>query len=591
MKLSSALPGLAAGMVVFLGNGSSAANAANAADAAFDRRFAGTFLEEYWKLWPDQAIAAGYYRVADDLVVPDAQARARRQHFLETWLARVRAVKADALDPAHRTDRLILILQLEGRIWQLTTYRDWQWDPSVYNVAEPFALLLNTGYAPVEERLRHVLRRLADVPAYYAAARASIEDPTPEHTALAIDQNKGTLEVFGRDLEDQIAQANLSPPERALFRARIDAAREAVQHYIDSLLMLDPAHRGAARSFRIGEALYEQKFRYQIANGSAARALYERAVEEKEAVLGRMDVLTGQLWPKYFPNAAMPADRSTRIRTLIDKLSEQHIPRDRMFETVKSQISMLEEFVTRHNLLTLDPSKPLEVRITPTYKLGIASASLDAPGPYDPGARTYYNVTPLDTLTAAQAESTLREYNNWMLPILSIHEAVPGHYVQLSYANRSPSLIKSVFANDAMVEGWAVYGERMMMEAGFGDDTAEQWLIYSKWNLRSVVNTILDYAVHTQNMSEADAMRLLTQEAFQADQEAREKWHRVQVTSVQLTSYFAGYSAIYDLRERLKREHPQSFDLRKFHERFLSYGSAPVGLIADLIEGGANGAR
>jgi len=139
-----------------------------------------------------------------------------------------------------------------------------------------------------------------------------------------------------------------------------------------------------------------------------------------------------------------------------------------------------------------------------------------------------------------------------------------------------------------MVEGWAVYGERMMMEAGFGDDTAEQWLIYSKWNLRSVVNTILDYSVHTQNMGEPEAMRLLTQEAFQTDQEAREKWHRVQVTSVQLTSYFAGYSAIYALRERLKREHPQSFDLRGFHEQFLSYGNAPVSVIADLMESAAS---
>src|SRR4029079_9864118 len=172
------------------------------------------------------------------------------------------------------------------------------------------------------------------------------------------------------------------------------------------------------------------------------------------------------------------------------------IARDKLFETIKSQIPQLQDFVAQHGLLTLDRSKPLEVRVTPPYKQGIAGAGIDAPGPYDPGARTYYNVTPLDPLTPEQAESYLREYNEWMLPILSIHEAVPGHYVQLVYSNRAPSLIKSLFGNGAMVEGWAVYGERMMMEAGFGDSTAEQWLIYSKWNLRSVVNTILDYAVH-----------------------------------------------------------------------------------------------
>jgi len=167
--------------------------------------------------------------------------------------------------------------------------------------------------------------------------------------------------------------------------------------------------------------------------------------------------------------------------------------------------------------------------------------------------------------------------------VLNIHEAVPGHYVQLIYANRSPSFIKSIFGNGAMIEGWAVYAERMMLESGYGDDKAEMWLIYSKWNLRSVCNTILDYGVHVLDMSEADVMDLLTRQAFQTQAEAADKWKRVQRTSVQLTSYFAGYSAIYDLRERLKRERGDAFDLKRFHEQFLSYGNAPVAVIGPLM--------
>jgi uncharacterized protein (DUF885 family) len=248
-------------------------------------------------------------------------------------------------------------------------------------------------------------------------------------------------------------------------------------------------------------------------------------------------------------------------------------------------IPELEQWVSDHNLVTLDPAKPLQVRITPKYKQGVAGASIDAPGPYDAGARTYFNVTPLDDLTPERAESSLREYNRWMLPILVIHEAVPGHYVQLVYSNKSPSLIKSIFGNGAMVEGWAVYGERMMLESGYGDDTAEEWLMYSKWNLRSVCNTILDYGVHVLGMSEADAKELLIHQAFQSDEEVREKWRRVTLSSVQLTSYFAGYSAIYDLRERLKREQGAQFDLKRFHEKFLSYGSAPVQVIEEMMSG------
>jgi uncharacterized protein (DUF885 family) len=297
-----------------------------------------------------------------------------------------------------------------------------------------------------------------------------------------------------------------------------------------------------------------------------------------------MALLADLLWPKYFPNAAPPDDRFDKIGRVIAKLSEQHVAREELVAAISEQIPELEQWVRDHDLLTLDPTKPLKVRETPLYMRGIALASINAPGPYDPGAPTYYNVTPLDDLSAERAESTLREYNRWMLPILNIHEAVPGHYAQLVYANKSPSLIKSVFGNGAMIEGWAVYTERMMLESGYGDSKAEMWLVYSKWNLRTVCNTILDYGVHALDMSEADAMDLLVRQAFQTEQEAAEKWRRVTRTSVQLTSYFSGYSAIMELRERLKRKQGEKFDLKRFHEQFLSYGNAPVKVIRELMD-------
>jgi uncharacterized protein (DUF885 family) len=273
-----------------------------------------------------------------------------------------------------------------------------------------------------------------------------------------------------------------------------------------------------------------------------------------------------------------------RVARLIDKLSEQHVTAEEFLPEIERQIPQLADWITKHQLLTLDPDRPLKVRPTPAHQRGIAIASIDSPGPYDPAAPTYYNVQPITELPAERSESLLREYNRWMLPILNIHEAIPGHYAQLVYGNKSPSRIKSIFGNGAMIEGWAVYGERMMLESGFGDHTAEIWLIYSKWLLRSVCNTLLDYAVHVNNMSEADAKRLLVEEAFQSAEEANGKWRRVQLSSVQLTSYFAGYAAIYDFREQLKRTLGESFDLKNFHEQFLSYGNAPVALIKELMQ-------
>jgi uncharacterized protein (DUF885 family) len=578
-------------LCALLALGASSAAAADAgahsgASAQFEREFGAAFLDQYWHLHTANAISAGYYKVAPDLTVPDAKSRAALLRFLNTSVARLNKTPAASLDPAARTDRAVLLTQLQGEIWYLSVFHDWEWDPSEYNIAEPFALLLNTEYAPLETRLRSVLARLTNVPAYFAAAKSNIKNPTREHTQLAIEQSAGALEVFGPDLEKQIAGARLTASERALFTKRIAAARAAISDYIAWLKAKDQElANGTPRSFRIGRDLYGPKFAYDIASGSTAETLFEHAQQEKERLLARMDMLADELWPKYFPNAPRPDDRLDKIGVLIGKMSEQHIARGDLFKEVQKTIPELAQWITDHNLLTLDPSKPLEVRITPKYKQGVAGASIDSPGPYDTAARTFFNVTPLDDLTPERAESSLREYNRWMLPVLVIHEAIPGHYVQLVYSNKSPSLIKSLFSNGAMVEGWAVYGERMMLESGYGGDTAEQWLMYSKWNLRSVCNTILDYSVHVLDMSEADAKHLLIHDAFQTDQEAREKWRRVSLTSVQLTSYFAGYSAIYDFRERLKKEQAGQFDLKAFHEKFLSYGSAPVKVIEEMMTG------
>lgn len=562
------------------------AAAASDRNDTFAAEFGDRFFKAYWPLHPDAAVTVGYYAAADRLPAPDARERAALLAFDRRELAALRRYRPEQLDDGHRTDQALLENQLESEQWQLRQLRDWQWDPSGYNVANTFALLLNTEYAPLDQRLRTVLRRLGRVPAYYAAARANIRNPSREHTQLAIDQNEGALEVFGPELDKQIAGSGLSARERAEFKRRLAAARGAIQGYIDWLKALDArqAQDGGARSFRLGRELYERKFTYDIQSGGTAEALYLRAQQEKEHLLGRMDTLADQLWPKYMGEAAKPADRFDKIGRLIDRMSEQHVAREQFVPAVKDLIPQLEQWVTDHQLIDLDPGKPLQVRETPAYEQGVAIAGIEAPGPYDPTAKTYFNVTPLDSYTPERAESFLREYNQWILPVFIIHEAIPGHYVQLIYANRSPSRIKSIFGNGAMIEGWAVYSERMMLESGCGGNTPEAWLMYSKWNLRSVTNTILDYGVHVLGVNREDAMHLLTHEAFQSQEEAAAKWRRVQLSSVQLTSYFAGYSEIYDFRERLKQQQGAAFNLKRFHERFLSYGSAPVRLIEELME-------
>jgi len=554
------------------------------ADREFDEQFGADFFDAYWAANPGSAIGVGYYKYADRLIVPDDKSRAAEIEFAGRWRKRLLAIDPRGLSEARRADWAILDNEFAATRWQITDLRAWEWDPSTYNVADPFAKLLNTEFASLEERLRMFSRRLRNVPAYYAAAARSIKSPTLEHTLLAIEQNQGALQIFAGELQQRIAASSLSNSERQQLAQRAVAARAAIDSYIATLHSLLPALQRDATSFRLGRTRYDKKFFYNIQTGATAQELYERALQEKDALHTRMDVLADQLWPKYFPNASAPSDRLEKIERLIAKLAERHVAREDFFGEIERQIPQLATWVTQQQLLTLDSDKPLRVRLIPPHQRGVALASIDAPGPYDPSAATYYNVMPLEELPAERAESLLREYNHWMLQILNIHEAIPGHYAQLVYANKSPSRVKSIFANGAMVEGWAVYGERMMLEAGYGDHTAEMWLIYSKWLLRSVVNTILDYSVHVSNMSEQEAKRLLVREAFQSEEEANGKWRRVQLTSVQLTSYFAGYAAIYELRETLKRERPESFDLKRFHEQFLSYGNAPVRIIRELMQ-------
>ncbi len=562
------------------------APAAIAGDADFTKAFGDDWLAQYWQFNPDYAISVGYYAVAAELPAPSEGNRKRYRDWLGTQLKALNAMAPANLSPTVHGDWEILKNQLESEAWTLDTLKSWQWNPSLYNVAEPVALLLSTPYAPEPERLRTVQKRLAQVPAYYAAAKAAITAPTREHTQLAIQQNGGALDVLGESLERQLQASALGADERKAFLKVLEPARAAVKDYIAWLQRLDTQQEkaGTARSFRLGEALYEQKFAYDIQNGSTAKALYERAVQEKDALHARMAALADQLWPKYFPDSTPPADRVEKIARMIAKLSERHVSREGFVDEVKRQIPLLEAFVREKNLVGQDASRPLEVRLTPEYQRGFSIASINAPGPYDPTAKTYYNVSPLDDYTPEQAESFLREYNHWQLQVLNIHEAVPGHYVQLLHANKSPSRIKTLFGNGAMVEGWAVYAEKMMIEAGWGGSEPELELIHDKWLLRVTSNTIIDYGIHVLGWSERQVLDLIRNEAFQSETEARGKWRRATLSQVQLTSYFAGYSAIYDYRARLKKELGERFDLERFHEAFLSYGNAPVAVIESLMK-------
>jgi uncharacterized protein (DUF885 family) len=546
--------------------------------------FSEQFIDALWTLSPTWALYSGKHVNDGHLEIPDDAGRNATLAFVKAQQDKLTQFDKSALTAQDLIDYELVSNLLGSMKWDVERFKSWQWDPSSYNVSGGFAQLINEEFAPLDERLASVLARMEQVPAYYKAAQANIENPTLEHTQLAIMQNKGAFSVFSDELMAKAAASGLTDEDKALFKNRFDTSVAAIKEHIEWLTELEKSLTlETARSFRIGETLYEEKFAFDIQSGMTAKQLYYKALDDKNNVQEEMAKITNKIWAKHM-KTPKPVDSNVAIKQLIDTLSAKHVSREKFVDEVRAQIPELIKFVNDKNLLTLDPNKPLVVRETPEYMRGFAGASISAPGPYEQAANTYYNVTPLDGMSDEAAESYLREYNHWILQVLNIHEAIPGHYSQLVYSNQSPSLIKSLFGNGAMVEGWAVYTERMMLEQGYGDFEPEMWLMYYKWNLRVIANTILDYSIQVKGMTEQEAIAFMTQEAFQQQAEAEGKWRRATLSQVQLTSYYAGFREIYDLREALAQSQGETFDLKAFHEQFLSYGSAPVKYIKELMQ-------
>ena len=554
---------------------------------SFDfERFKSEFIDAMWKMNPISASFQGLHDFDEKLPIPNKERTQSQLNFAEDWLVKLGAFDYEQLSEADKIDYHLIENDLQNTFFYLHEFKSGEWDPASYNLGGVFFQVINYQKHSLERRLENINEKLNHIEAYNSQAKMNINQPTKIHTNLAIQQLEGSKTIFENTLLDSLNASLKDEAFKQVFNEKIAKAIGVIEDYNKFLkvnFIEESSDSATFRSFRIGEELYSKKFNAEIQSAYSANEIFEAAVEEKGDLHENMFRLSDMLWEKYFGEAEKPGGRFEQIQMVIDEVAKTHVHRDSFVTAIRQQIPELIDFVNENDLVTMDPNKPLVVRETPEYMRGFAGASISAPGPYDAEAETYYNVTPLDHYNAEEAESYLREYNNYTLQILNIHEAIPGHYTQLVYSNQSPSLIKSIMGNGAMVEGWAVYAERMMLEEGYGGDQLEMGLMYYKWNLRTVCNTILDYGIQVLGYTEEDAMQLLMTEAFQEKSEAEGKWKRARLSQVQLCSYFTGYYEIMQLREELQEQMGEEFDLKTFHEEFLSYGSVPVKYIRKLM--------
>jgi uncharacterized protein (DUF885 family) len=540
------------------------------------------YLDAFWKVSPDRASGEGYHKYDSVLIVPNDKGRDAVLNFVKLQQDSLSRYEVNDLTELNKIDYRILQNQLEYTSWQQTVLKPWQWNAGYYNPIPAFAHILNENYAPLAKRLRNFYQKMADLPQYYKEAEKVVKDAVPELTNLAIDQQNAGLNILERDFADSVKKAGLPATEQKQMTDRAKLAADAIRTHVAWLKNLKSDE---PRSFRLGKELYAEKFKYEMQSAFTAQQLFNMASERKKQIHKDMDKISRQLWPKYFGKKAIPTDSLEMISKVLDTLSGNHTTAASFQSTIEAMLPKLSAFVKEKDLLTLEPTQRLIVRKSPSYFGNVAGASLSAPGPYEKNGNSYYNILSLTGMAPERAESYLREYNNYTLQILSIHEAIPGHYAQLVYSNKAPSMIKSIFGSGPMVEGWAVYGEEMMLDACY-DPSPEMKLMWYKWHLRSVCNAILDYAVHCNNMSKESAIKFLTRDAFQQNAEAEGKWKRVTLTSVQLCSYYGGYKEIAELREAYKvKVGAAKYKVKEFNEKFLSYGSAPVKLIRTAMLG------
>ena len=547
--------------------------------------FKSDFISAMWKMNPISASYQGVHEYDQELPIPNEARKQLQLEFANDWLTKLKTFEYESLSETDKIDFHLIEDDLKNTSFYVEEFKSDEWNPASYNLGGAFFQVLNYQKRSLEERLEDISKKLDYVQPYYAQAKENINRPTQVHTNLAIQQLEGSKSMFTKTILDSLAASSKEESFKKEFQAKVDDAVASIEDYKTFLRssFIESKVDSNFRSFRIGKELYSKKFDAEIQSAYSAEEIFNAAVLEKGDLHEKMFRLSDMLWEKYFGEQEKPGGRFDQIQMVIDEVAKTHVHRDSFVTSIRQQIPELVEFVNENDLITLDPQKPLVVRETPEYMRGFAGASISAPGPYDADAETYYNVTPLDSYSAEEAESYLREYNNFTLQILNIHEAIPGHYTQLVYSNQSPSLIKSIMGNGAMIEGWAVYSERMMLEAGYGGDQLEMGLMYYKWNLRTVCNTMLDYGIQVLDYTEEDAMQLLMREAFQEKSEAEGKWRRARLSQVQLCSYFTGYYEIMQLRKELQEKMGDDFKLKAFHEEFLSYGSAPVKYIRKLM--------
>ena len=543
------------------------------------------YLETEFRDQPLEATRLGDHRFdsrLDDL--SRAAIEARRVRAGETLSALPQRIEYAQLSRNSQIDYEIFRQDLTRSIWLAENIHPFEEDPRVYGeyLSDSVYLLLTQSTLPKETNIANCLARMEQIPRVVAAAKDNLLHPARPLLETAIRQNQGSIAFYEKDLFEFAGKT----PQLALLKASAQRVAACLKEY-QTFLEKDLLPR-ATGEWRLGRDKFYRKLELEMDANLTADQVLADAQAEFERVQRDMYVVARQLWSGYYPGRALPSDdaagRRETNQKVLDRIAQEHGRPENLTRDVRKAVAQIKRFISERDLLRLPKPDSCQVVEMPEFQRGNSTAYMNSPPPLDPKALGYYAVSPPPKDWSAQrVKSYLEEYNRYMLQILTIHEAYPGHYVQFEYANRNPSAIRRVLRSGVFIEGWAVYTEQTMLDEGYGRGDLALRLTQLKFYLRAVANTILDHQMHCAGMTDDAALKFLTEEAYQSDGEARLKIIRAKQSAVQLSTYFVGRMAHYRLRQAVERELGADFDLGLYHEAVLAQGAVPVKYLPELV--------
>ena len=546
------------------------------------QRTAHDYIEQYLQANPEDATELGDHRFDGQLTDYSSEARAKELATQKEFRDKLSAIDGSQLTGANNVDFRILKENIDYKIFQAEELKEAEWNPLVYmqSLANSLYLLVARDFAPPEKRIPNLRQRMEAIPRVIAQAKANLQQPPRVHTETAIEQTQGAINLVREGLTPLVDRTPQMKNELAPLQEKTAAALEDYKKWLQNDLL--PRSDG---DFRIGAEKFRKKLRFALASDLSMEEIMKRAQADLQETQTAIYETALPLYEKYFPEADNKTltDKHKVTAAVLDKLAERHPDDATIVGYAKEVVGEATDFVKSHKLVAI-PDTPLDVIAMPEFKRGVAIAYCDSPGPLDKTGKTFFAVapTPKDWLKERK-ESFFREYNNYEIRDLTVHEAMPGHYLQLAHANefRAPTLVRAIFRSGTFIEGWAVYCEQMMAEQGYGGPVVKMQQL--KMRLRAIANAILDQSIHAGNMTEKEAMDLMMKETFQQEGEAVAKWKRARLTSAQLSTYFVGVSEHLDLRGRAKTKAGASFDLKKYNDQVISFGSPPVKYVGELM--------